>query len=130
MQRQLAHLAVFATLSFYTAIALADYSPAYSACMDQSGGVTVYMLDCSAAELAQQDARLNHFYQVAKQDLETAQQQKLLAAQRAWITFRDNDCDLLGTLTGGTLDSLNAAGCYLEKTKIRADEIQWLAEMI
>lgn len=105
-----------------------EYSPAYESCMETSGGVTVQMLDCNAAEHAQQDARLNHFYGIARRQLDPSQRNLLVAAQRAWIVFRDNDCNLIGGLTGGTMDSLNASGCYLERTRSRADDLQWLVE--
>ncbi|WP_353047674.1 MULTISPECIES: lysozyme inhibitor LprI family protein [unclassified Halomonas] len=40
----------------------AEYTARYSKCMDASGGVTVEMLSCIAAEMAVQDARLNNAY--------------------------------------------------------------------
>lgn len=105
-----------------------EYSPAYEACVESSGGVTVQLLDCNAAEYAQQDARLNHFYGIARGQLDLTQRELLVAAQRSWLAFRDSDCNLMGGLTGGTMDSLNASGCYLERTRARADDLQWLAE--
>ncbi|WP_409513810.1 hypothetical protein [Stutzerimonas xanthomarina] len=33
-------------------------------------------------------------------------------------------------LTGGTMDALNGSSCFLEKTRARADDMQWLAESI
>lgn len=35
------------------------YSNTYSACMDESGGVTMSMLDCMSSETGHQDAGLN-----------------------------------------------------------------------
>lgn len=104
------------------------YSKTYSACMDDSGGVTVSMLDCMGSETGLQDARLNQNYKAAMQTLVVAQQIQLRDAQRLWIKFRDADCALLGSLTGGTMDSLNGASCFLDMTKERADDLAWLAE--
>lgn len=104
------------------------YSKTYSACMDDSGGVTVSMLDCMGGETGLQDARLNQNYKAAMQTLVVAQQIQLRDAQRLWIKFRDADCALLGSLTGGTMDSLNGASCFLDMTKERADDLAWLAE--
>ena len=104
------------------------YSTTYTACMDESGGVTVNMLDCMGSETEQQDARLNQNYKAAMQALTQAQQTQLRDAQRLWIKFRDADCALLGSLTGGTIDSVNSASCFLDMTKKRADDLVWLAE--
>jgi len=104
------------------------YSTAYTACMDESGGVTANMLDCIGSEIKQQDARLNQNYNAAMQALEHPQQTHLRDAQRLWIKFRDTDCSLLGSLTGGTVDGLNQASCFLDMTQKRADDLAWLAE--
>ncbi len=104
------------------------YSTTYSACMDQSGGVTMNMLDCMGSETEQQDARLNQNYKAAMQALTPSQQTQLRDAQRLWIKFRDADCALLGSLTGGTIDSVNSASCFLDMTKKRADDLMRLAE--
>ena len=116
------------TLGIGTYAAEDGYSTAYTACMDKSGGVTANMLDCISSELKQQDARLNKSYNAAMQALEASQQAHLRDAQRLWIKFRDTDCSLLGSLTGGTIDGLNQASCFLDMTKKRADDLTWLAE--
>ena len=95
------------------------YSTTYSACMDESGGVTMNMLDCMGSEAEQQDARLNENYKAAMQALTPAQQTQLRDAQRLWIKFRDADCALLG---------INSASCFLDMTKQRADGLARLAE--
>ena len=104
------------------------YSETYTTCMDESGGVTANMLNCMGSETEQQDARLNQNYKASMQALTPAQQTQLRDAQRLWIKFRDADCDLLGSLTGGTIDSVNSASCFLDMTKKRADDLAWLAE--
>ena len=50
------------TLSAGAQAADDDYSTTYSTCMDESGGVTMNMLDCMGSETEQQDARLNQNY--------------------------------------------------------------------
>lgn len=102
------------------------YSAAYSQCMDASGGVTSTMNECSGAEIKRQDARLNQGYKTAMAGLEPAQQGKLRDAQRAWIKYRDANCGMYYTLTGGTMDILNGAACTLRMTKERADELATL----
>ena len=116
------------TLSAGTQAAGVGYSTTYSACMDESGGVTMNMLDCMGSETEQQDARLNQNYRAAMQALTPAQQTQLRDAQRLWIKFRDADCALLGSLTGGSIDRINSASCFLDMTKQRSDELARLAE--
>lgn len=118
----------FTALSAGTHAAEDGYSETYTACMDESGGVTANMLDCIGSEIKQQDARLNQNYKAAMQALERPQQTHLRDAQRLWIKFRDTDCSLRGNLTGGTIDGLNQASCFLDMTKKRADDLAWLAE--
>ncbi len=104
------------------------YSTAYTSCMDASGGVTVNILDCTAAETALQDARLNSGYKAANKVLSSENKASLLTAQRLWLKYRDANCALYGRLTGGTIDSLNGASCFLEMTKARADDLARLAQ--
>jgi uncharacterized protein YecT (DUF1311 family) len=51
-----------------------------------------------------------------------------LQAQRLRLKFRDADCALLGSLTGDSIDRINSAACFLDKTKQRADDLARLAE--
>lgn len=104
------------------------YSATYTRCMDASGGVTMNMLDCMGSETEQHDARLNQNYKAAMQALDKGQQNQLRDAQRLWIKFRDADCALLGSLTGGSIDRINSASCFLDMTKQRADDLARLAE--
>lgn len=119
---------VITALSAGTHAADDGYSETYTACMDESGGVTVNMLNCMGSETEQQDARLNQNYKASMQALTPAQQTQLRDAQRLWIKFRDADCALLGSLTGGSIDRINSASCFLDMTKQRADGLARLAE--
>ena len=116
------------TLSTAAHAAEDGYSATYTACMNESGGVTMNMLDCMGSETEQHDARLNQNYKTAMQALTPAQQTQLRDAQRLWIKFRDADCALLGSLTGGSIDRINSASCFLDMTKQRADHLAGLAE--
>jgi uncharacterized protein YecT (DUF1311 family) len=120
MKHPLLAVALMATLAPF-AFAQGD-SPAYSQCM-KTATTTVDMNDCNGAEIERQDARLNSAYKSAMAGLEAGQQGKLRDAQRLWIKYRDANCSLYYGLTGGTMDQLNGAGCVLEMTKARADEL-------
>lgn len=99
-------------------------SPAYNKCMDASGGVTVNMLDCMAAEIKQQDVRLNKAYKAAMTAIEDDKTGQLQNVQRMWIKYRDTNCGFVGSLTGGTIDRINAGACVLEMTRTRAQELE------
>ena len=53
--------------------------------------------------------------------------QKLIAAQRAWITFRDKECEFSQELIGGA-NHVNQSECMAEMTKERAEYIDGLYE--
>jgi len=116
------------TLSFGVNAAGDSYSATFATCMDASEGVTVSMLNCIGSEIERQDARLNLSYKAAMQTLEIGPRTQLRDAQRLWIKLRDADCRLLGSLTGGTSDSINRASCFLDMTKERAEYLTWLVE--
>ena len=116
-------LLAIALLTAITPFAAAQNdSPAYSQCM-QTAETTLDMSNCQGAELKREDARLNSAYKKAKAGLDPAQQAKLLDAQRLWIKYRDANCKVYYSLTGGTIDQINGASCLLKMTKARADEL-------
>ncbi|MFJ4373583.1 lysozyme inhibitor LprI family protein [Pseudomonas japonica] len=113
-----------------SALALLGASPmaqadSYSQCM-KGAASTVAMRDCSGVELKRQDSRLNQAYKQAMASLEAEQQGKLRDAQRLWVKYRDANCGMYYGLTGGTIDQLNGAGCEVDMTKQRADELEKL----
>ena len=79
-----------------TQVAYADdlgLSKNFSKCMDKSDGVTVEMLGCIAAEAKLQDARLNKVYKDVMAELSEPRKKELRDAQRAWVKFRDANCN-------------------------------------
>jgi uncharacterized protein YecT (DUF1311 family) len=102
----------------------ADMTREYSACMDKSGGVTAKMLDCISAETNRQDARLNDNYKKLMSKLSEERKKSLLEAQRAWIRFRDANCDFYAE--GGSIAQINVNGCILDTTVDRANELKRL----
>ncbi len=100
------------------------YTGRYGNCMDQSGGVTVNMLNCIGEELASQDARLNGAYKKLRSQLTPTRKQALLTAQRLWIQYRDANCNFYADPEGGTLANLLANECVLRETAERAKELE------
>jgi uncharacterized protein YecT (DUF1311 family) len=96
----------------------------FKACMDKSGGVTLDMHNCLAAEDQRQDERLNANYKLLLSKLPTDQHDALRKAQRAWVAYRDSECALQGTFEHGNMGPLVIDGCYMDMTSRRADELK------
>lgn len=108
--------------------AKSDYSPAYNTCTSNSGGNTSNLSDCGHAELAKQNARLNNAYKSAMTVLSAEKKRNLQEVQALWVKFRDADCGMYYSLTGGTMDLLEGVGCELSMTLERADSLEWFAK--
>ena len=78
-----------------------NYSHEFAACEDTAGGVTFDEIDCITAETRRQDALLNQRYKALIATLKPARKEALLAAQRAWISFRDLNCQFTWIRTAG-----------------------------
>jgi uncharacterized protein YecT (DUF1311 family) len=102
------------------------YSPAYGACIKASGGVTFDMADCIRGELVVQDRKLNEAYRALQKTLKKERRDQLTKAQRAWIAFRDANCDFQFDPEGGSMARLNAEYCMLSTTAHRAKELEAL----
>lgn len=95
----------------------ARYTRAFARCMDQSGGVTINMRDCSAAEMAIQDERLNRTYRTLMRRLNSTQRAALRASERQWIASRERECDEHANFDGGgTIALLILDSCWLSET--------------
>ena len=100
------------------------YSPTYAACIKASGGVTFDMADCIRGELVVQDRKLNEAYRALQKTLTKERRDQLTKAQRAWIAFRDANCDFQFDPEGGSMARLNAEYCMLSTTAHRAKELE------
>ncbi|MGD1908977.1 MAG: lysozyme inhibitor LprI family protein [Leptolyngbyaceae cyanobacterium] len=62
---------------------------------------------CARAEYDQVDAELNQRYQAVKNSLSTDKQDVLVTAGRAWIEFRDANCEFVQLqLEGGSIQPM------------------------
>ena len=95
-------------------------------CMEQpEGQTTAGMGACLMAETGHWDALLNQSYQEAMDRLAPEVQTALRGAQRAWISYRDAQCDLAAAMfNGGTMRSVAYAGCKMSETAERAIELR------
>ncbi|NJN20818.1 MAG: DUF1311 domain-containing protein [Leptolyngbya sp. RL_3_1] len=82
------------------------------------------MTRCAQAEYAQVDAALNQRYQAVKGSLSAPKQADLVAAGRAWIAFRDADCEFVQSqFEGGSIQPMVYWGCLTQRTQDRIDEL-------
>lgn len=107
------------------AVKVAAEQPAaeFDACMGKAGGVTADMLDCIGADTKRQDAALNRNYQIAIKSLTPNRQQKLIAAQRAWLAYRTAETSFTEDPDGGTSAQVNAADEFRQMTAQRAEDL-------
>jgi uncharacterized protein YecT (DUF1311 family) len=108
------------------AAAARPLSPEYSGCLDKASGVTPAMIDCIVSETSRQDIQLNENYRALGAKISQKRKRALIEAQRAWIKFRDANCDFYDDPDGGTGARLSAAECVLNATVDRANELKLL----
>jgi uncharacterized protein YecT (DUF1311 family) len=101
-----------------------DMTQEYLTCMDKSKGVTSEMIDCMSVETARQDTRLNENYKRLMSKVSAKRKKTLLEAQRAWIKFRDLNCEFYYDPDGGTAARLAGNDCFLQATADRAKELK------
>jgi uncharacterized protein YecT (DUF1311 family) len=97
------------------------------------------MNTCAAQDWEEADARLNDVYAQTLAVLQEAdanypisgdsEEDRLRAAQRAWIAYRDANCDSAGyPMRGGSAEPLLTYGCLRSMTEDRIAELQALTE--
>lgn len=84
---------------------------------------------CAKAFHAEEDARLNEVYQSLKDNLSADRQAKLVAAEKAWIAFRDQNCAFVRQqVSGGSIEPSIYYGCLSQITASRTAELQQLGQ--
>jgi uncharacterized protein YecT (DUF1311 family) len=83
--------------------------------------------DCAAIERQIWDGWLNRWYGEALKKIPAAAVDKLKAAQRAWIAYRDSGCAVDGELHAWPLGEDNEQTCLMEETAARALELRDIA---
>jgi uncharacterized protein YecT (DUF1311 family) len=97
--------------------------PAVHGRAEACDGGTYQMIACLERQRNYWDKRLNAAYKAALADAKTEQSRSLRAAQRAWLAFRDTNCDYY--LRGeGSIAKISAALCLRDMTEKRAVELE------
>jgi len=80
---------------------------------------------CAGIEYQNADKKLNQQYQKLISTLSANRKQKLIAAQKAWLSYRDANCDYeKSEVEGGTLAPTIYALCMADLTKERTTRLQ------
>ncbi len=96
---------------------------------------------CAAEEYQEADKALNAQWLATKKaaavwdDLIEAEErprgaeERLLKAQRAWLAYRDSQCDAVGfSVEGGTIQPLVVSNCLADLTRKRTEELGELSD--
>ncbi|MDZ8258824.1 lysozyme inhibitor LprI family protein [Nostoc sp. ChiQUE01b] len=81
--------------------------------------------ECTKLSYQNADKKLNQVYQQLVSTLERSRKQKLIAAQLAWLKFRDTNCEFeKSKYEGGSIASSIYSGCLEKTTKLRTQQLQ------
>jgi uncharacterized protein YecT (DUF1311 family) len=114
-------------------VAVGALSPAFAVdCANP--GTQAEMTACSRDDYRKADSRLNETYRQITERLKHSDDADgslkktlaaLIAAQRAWIAFRDAECTFVGSrTTGGSINATIVASCLAGLTDKRADALK------
>ncbi|MCQ8242010.1 lysozyme inhibitor LprI family protein [Rhizosaccharibacter radicis] len=87
---------------------------------------TMDIVQCQTGLLATADRTLNETYKKAIGSLPDDQGKKLQKAERLWIQFRDADCDVFYGKDTGTLSSVEAGRCMIDRSRQRDRDLKQL----
>lgn len=73
---------------------------AFYGCIDKAEGDHVAEAACLTDEKSTQDKRLNTVYKTLQGKLDGSEKEKLVAAERAWLAFRDRNVSLESAIYG------------------------------
>ena len=97
------------------------FGPGFQPCGKETS--TPAVVECVEAKINAADRRLNAAYKALQAQIDNAQRQPLLAAQRLWVQYRDANCAFYGT-HDGSIRQVQAAECLRSMTEDRARELE------
>ncbi|QLL62861.1 lysozyme inhibitor LprI family protein [Sinorhizobium mexicanum] len=134
---------VFASLSGLLLLSAVSAAAQEQPRVDCQNAVTQMDMNiCAGQDYDRADADLNNIYKQAvaamkAMDKELGEidaaypgaEQALKKAQRAWIGYRDGQCELAGfEARGGSMEPMLVSGCLAELTRKRTSELKQLLE--
>ena len=119
-------------LGLFCLLPLISFAATEDPCVTQRN--TIEMDACAQKQFDQGDARLNQSYQSllkkyaqksTPEGPNEAITKYLITAQRAWVTFRENDCKAVYSLNeGGTLRNIAYLGCMTQHAEQRTKDFK------
>lgn len=116
---------------FMCALLLVSASPSHAQHMNEPGGpcadvsVTTELVDCLSKAKGAAESDLNVTYQNIRKKLPRNDADRLAATQRAWITYRDQNCSAERALYDGGTGAYPAyLACLEAMTKSRIKELK------
>lgn len=88
------------------------------------------MIDCIGQEHERQDARLNRVYKEIMAILSAERKTALRNAQRAWLKYREANCEFYYDPDGGSLARVEGNDCFMRETAERAKELEGILDML
>jgi uncharacterized protein YecT (DUF1311 family) len=80
---------------------------------------------CAGLDFKAADAKLNALYQEMMAKYDGADKEKLKVAEKAWLAYRDAECDFeTAQSQGGTIHPMIVTMCLTDKTKARLKELK------
>lgn len=79
---------------------------------------------CLAKQLEAVDGELNRVYKNLRAEQDDEANALLKAAQRSWITFRDNECARVADAAlGGTMTRVLRLNCHIDLTQVQTKRL-------
>jgi uncharacterized protein YecT (DUF1311 family) len=97
------------------------FGPGFQPCGEKTS--TLEVVECVQAKTNASDQRLNAAYKALQAQVDAAQRQPLLAAQRLWVQYRDANCGFYG-VPDGSIRKVQGAECIRSMTEDRARELE------
>ena len=103
----------------------ASHAHSYEQCQAKSGGNTMSLKECDAAELGRREAVLNRLYKQVLVAVRPDRQAGLRKAERTWVAFADAECgSRMSAEAGGMNAPLVYNACRLELIARRTDDLR------
>ena len=119
------NLKKYLLLSLVLSPILSSASPAQVNCKDYTSLSTHAMLQCGDQELQRYDRQLNSAYKQLIHKLPPEERTRLKKAEKAWIAYRDLECNFEGfEMRDGSGEALLVQGCLVVQTKNRLKELR------
>jgi uncharacterized protein YecT (DUF1311 family) len=118
--------AIAAAVSFLFATGAASAADAPFAHTDCKNAPTQMEMDyCAGLDFKAADAKLNALYRQMTAKYDPADKEKLKAAEKAWLAYRDAECDYeTAQSEGGSIHPMVETECATDKTQARIKELE------